>query len=73
MPSIVIRNLEPVLHERLKQAARQHHRSMSKHIIVLLEKGVDEDSCEFKFPEPFRAKKRLTQSFLDKAINEDRE
>lgn len=37
MPAVVVRDLPPVVHERLKQDARRHHRSMNREIIAILE------------------------------------
>jgi plasmid stability protein len=38
MPGIVIRDLPPSLHLRLKEAAQRHHRSMAKEVINILDK-----------------------------------
>ncbi len=40
MPTLVVKNLPEPLHERLKVQAQQHHRSMSKEVIALIEQGV---------------------------------
>ena len=38
MPSITIKSLPPALHERLKDIARRHHRSLQNEIIDCLER-----------------------------------
>ena len=38
MPSITIRSISPSLHERLKDIARRHHRSLQNEIIACLER-----------------------------------
>lgn len=38
MSAVVVRDLPPVLHQRLKQEAERHHRSMNREIIAILEK-----------------------------------
>lgn len=40
MPTLVIKNLPEPLHERLKEQARQHHRSMNKEVVALIEQGL---------------------------------
>lgn len=40
MPTLVVKNLPEPLHERLKAQAQQHHRSITKEAIYLLEQGL---------------------------------
>lgn len=40
MPNITIKNLPPVIYERLKEKAKANRRSLNNEIIVLLERGV---------------------------------
>ena len=42
MPAVVIRDLPTILHQRLKQEAERHHRSMNREIIAILEKVLSE-------------------------------
>lgn len=37
MATITLKNIPDILHERLKESAAQHHRSMNKEIIARLE------------------------------------
>ena len=39
MPSLVVKNLPEPLHQLLKAQAQQHHRSITKEAIHLLERG----------------------------------
>jgi plasmid stability protein len=41
MSAVVIRDLPPALHQRLKTEAVRHHRSMNREIIAILEKELD--------------------------------
>ena len=41
MPSITIKDVPPVLHERLKDAASRHRRSLQNEIVACLERYVD--------------------------------
>ncbi len=38
MSAVVVRNLPPALHQKLKQEAARHHRSMNREIIAILER-----------------------------------
>lgn len=40
MPSLLIRNVDPALHARLKSQASDHRRSLEEEVRVLLRKGV---------------------------------
>jgi plasmid stability protein len=40
MPNLLIRNVEPALHARLKARAAAHHRSLEEEVRVLLRRGV---------------------------------
>ncbi len=71
MPSLVIRNLPPHLHQRLKVAAAANHRSMTQQAIVLLEQGLSGVS---PLP-PFKAHRGrfpVTDTFIRQARKEGR-
>jgi plasmid stability protein len=40
MSTLVVKNLPDQLHERLKAQAHQHHRSITKEAIALIEQGL---------------------------------
>lgn len=40
MSTLVVKNLPEQLHERLKAQAHQHHRSITKEAIALIEQGL---------------------------------
>lgn len=40
MPTLTIKNVPPDLHERLKESARRHRRSMNSEAITLLERAL---------------------------------
>jgi plasmid stability protein len=66
MPGIVIRDLPPSLHLRLKEAARRHHRSMAKEVITILEDGLESETAR-SYSAPVKLAFPLTDTFLDKA------
>jgi len=40
MPTLTLKNVPPELHERLKESARRHRRSMNSEAITLLERAL---------------------------------
>lgn len=40
MPTLVVKNVPEPLHERLKEQAQAHHRSVNKEVVALIEQGV---------------------------------
>ena len=42
MPAFLVKNMPPVLHERLRQEATRHHRSMNREVVAILEKELAE-------------------------------
>lgn len=73
MAGLVIRNLPPELHEKLKAQARRHHRSMTKEAVALLEKALTEEPEVREAPPPYKGKLPLTDELLDRAKREGRE
>lgn len=54
MPSVIIRELPSILHQRLKREAVRHHRSMNREIIAMLEKELGE-ARPAELPPPVKA------------------
>jgi plasmid stability protein len=70
MASILIKDIPPELHERLREAAIRDHRSMSKEVIALIEAALAERTTEL--PPPIRAAFPLTADWLERAIAQGR-
>jgi hypothetical protein len=43
MPLLQVRDFPQDIYERLKYEAKQQHRSIAQHTIILIKKGLDED------------------------------
>ncbi|HMO05682.1 MAG TPA: hypothetical protein PKC67_14985 [Kiritimatiellia bacterium] len=71
MPSLVIKNLPPALHRRLKEDARDHHRSMTQQAIVLLENGLLR-TRSIPAAKAYKGTFPLTDTFLQAAKREGR-
>ena len=67
MASLVIKNLPKPLHKKLKELAFQHHRSMNKEVVVLLEAALTQTPVVKEFGPALKGKFPLTQEFIDRA------
>ncbi|MCF7675517.1 MAG: hypothetical protein K9N23_09020 [Akkermansiaceae bacterium] len=58
MPDILIRNLPPVLHARLKAAAASHRRSVTQETIAIIDEklGAGSAAGSPRLPEPIKLK-----------------
>jgi plasmid stability protein len=72
MTALVIKDLPDVLHQRLKQQARFHHRSMTKEAIALLEEALM-PFPPTDLPPPIALKKPLADEMLIQAKEDGRE
>lgn len=66
MPALVIKELPSDLHRRLKEDAGQHHRSMTKHVIAILEANIFPAAVRHYSP-PAKLATPLTDAFLARA------
>ncbi len=62
MPNLLIRNLPPELHARLKAAAATHRRSVTQETIATLERGLNASSPSqlHNLPEPLVPARPIT-------------
>ncbi|HWH80841.1 MAG TPA: Arc family DNA-binding protein [Burkholderiaceae bacterium] len=78
MPTLVVKNLPEPLHERLKEQARQHHRSMNKEVVALIEQGLLAPRSTLAPARPLPPLVRLptgpvTTEWIEAAITEGRD
>jgi hypothetical protein len=71
MASILIKDIPPELHERLRQAALRDHRSLNKEVVALLEEALKPRAAEL--PPVIRGTFPLTHGWLEQAISDGRE
>lgn len=71
MPALVIKNLPADLHRRLKEEAKDHHRSMTQQAIFLLEKGLV-STQPIPPSKAYKGNFPLTEKFLQAAKREGR-
>jgi hypothetical protein len=71
MAGLLIKNLPPELHARLKDEAERHRRSMTQQALVILEEALGLRPWP-EPPAPFRGRFPLTQDWLDRARRDGR-
>lgn len=69
----LIRNMPIEIYNTLKEAAAAHHRSMAQEAIVALTSALTTPSLRLQKPKPFKWKTKITNKFIENAIQEGRE
>lgn len=67
MPALLIKDLPADLHERLKEEARKHHRSMTKEALCILESGLDAPSRSLRDVKPVSCRIRIDDAWIKRA------
>jgi plasmid stability protein len=67
MPGLLIKNVPPEVHRRLKLAAQRSRRSMTSQALVLLEDALRNDTTVKEPPAPIRVSIPITKAFVDRA------
>ncbi len=73
MPNLLIRNLPPELHTRLKAAARAHRRSMTQETIAIIDEKLGAESTKRiapRLPEPIKPCRPITMEETLRYIDE---
>jgi len=73
MPGLVIKDLPAKLHRKLKERAARHRRSMTKEVLVVLERALSEEATPQEVPPPFKGRFALTDEFIEQARRAGRE
>ena len=73
MPGLVIKDLPAKLHRKLKERAARHRRSMTKEVLVVLERALSEEVSLQEVPPPFKGRFALTDEFIEQARRAGRE
>lgn len=70
MPGLLIKDLPPELHQRLKESAARHHRSLTKEALALLEEALARPRRDVEPPRTFRGRVPMTEDLLERARRE---
>ena len=73
MPGLLIKDFPPDLHEKLRESAARHHRSLTKEALALLEEILSQPRRETQLPRAFQGRIPITQEILDRAKSERRD
>lgn len=69
----LIRNMPVDRYHALEAAAKTHHRSRNLEAILALTKGLKQAPAPLKKPVPFQWGKKISNRFIQEAIEEGRE
>ena len=72
MSALLIKNMPPPLHERLRQRAANHHRSMNREVISILEQELDRPAVT-EFPPPIKTLKPISGEEIVQIIRDARD
>jgi plasmid stability protein len=72
MSALLIKNMPPPLHERLRQRAAVHHRSMNREVIAILEREL-EQSTAAELPPPVKTLKPISHEEIVQMIRDARD
>lgn len=72
MPALLIKNLPTGLHERLREQAANHHRSMNREVIAILEKDIG-GIAPGDIPRPAVPSKPLSAAWISRTTREMRD
>lgn len=72
MSAVIVRDLPPALHRRLKAEAARHHRSMNGEIIAILEKELERAPAA-ELPPPVKSLKPVDGEWIVRIIREARD
>jgi plasmid stability protein len=72
MSALLIKNMPPTLHERLRRRAVEHHRSMNREVIAILEKEIGAGQPA-ELPPPIKLRKPVDGAWIVKIIREARD
>ncbi|MFH1039161.1 MAG: Arc family DNA-binding protein [PVC group bacterium] len=72
MPALLIKNLPPDLHERLRRCAAEHHRSMNREVIAILEKEIGARQPG-ELPPPVKGLKPVDGEWIAQVIRDARD
>lgn len=68
MPGLLIKDMPPAVHERLKEEARMHHRSMTMEALSILEEKLGVTAApSLREVEPVSCRIRIDDSWIRRA------
>lgn len=71
MASMLVKDVPPQTHTRLKAQAKRNRRSLNQEVITLIEQGLEAPRRR-KLPKPIKPRKPIDHEWLLKAMKEGR-
>lgn len=72
MSALLIKNMPPLLHDKLRQRAAAHHRSMNREVIAILERELEGTGMAM-LPPPVKTLKPIPQEWTVRNIRDARD
>ena len=72
MPAILLKDVPPALHRRLKQQAATQRRSLQQEAMLAIERGLIAPSASSRPPTPVKTRIPLTEAWLRAAKHQGR-
>ena len=72
MSALLIKNMPPALHEKLRRCAAAHHRSMNREVIAILERELELPVAP-ELPPPIPLKKPVSGEWITPVIRNARD
>jgi hypothetical protein len=69
----LIRNIPIEIFSLLEESAKEHNRSKTQEAIVALATGLSIYNNRIRQPKPFKWQEKISNQFIERAIDEDRE
>lgn len=73
MSALLIKNMPPGLHERLRRAAAEHHRSMNREAIAILERELEKPARKELPPPVVGLDKPVSGEYIARIIRNARD
>ena len=73
MSALLIKNLPPPLHERLRRRAAAHHRSMNREVIAILERELDRPTAAEQPPAVIGLERPISGEWVVQVIRDARD
>ena len=70
---LLIRNIPIEVFNLLEESAKEHNRSKTQEAIVALTTGLSIHSNRIRRPKPFEWQEKISNQFIERAIDEGRE
>ena len=72
MAALLIKNMPPELHQRLRRCAAEHHRSMNREVIAILERELATKAAP-DLPPPIKLRKPVDPDWIVDIIRDARD